>query len=94
MSSLDRLFDPGYLPTEEDIFRTETPTAGVTELIFQINDHGGIYDVMVINVNEYHGLRKWIDQFQDVASIFFVVNLSSYDQFLPDDRGIVRLFLT
>jgi guanine nucleotide-binding protein subunit alpha, other len=93
MSSLDRLSDPCYQPTEQDILLTQSRTSGITETIFQANDKGVTHDIMVVDVSEYNGLRKWIDQFQDVASIFFVVNLCGYDQSLPDDRSVVRLFL-
>jgi hypothetical protein len=41
----------------------------------------------VVDVSEYDGLGKWIDRFQDVAHIFFVVNLCDYDQSLPDNPG-------
>jgi guanine nucleotide-binding protein subunit alpha, other len=93
MSSLDRLFDPSYQPTEQDILLSQSRTSGITETIFQAKDQGMEHDIMVVDVSEYTGLRKWINQFQDVASIFFVVNLCGYDQSLPDDRGVVCLFL-
>lgn len=47
-ADLDRLFDPGYTPTSDDILRVRSKTTGITEtrfeisgLIFRMFDVGG-----------------------------------------------------
>jgi guanine nucleotide-binding protein subunit alpha len=87
MSSLDRLFDPYYTPTEEDILHTRARTSGVTETNFQMPD----YEIVIIDVGGCRSeRRKWMHQFSDVTIILFVVNLSGYDQCLLEDRHAVR----
>lgn len=37
--------------------------------------------------------RKWIQCFDDVGALLFVVALSGYDMVLQEDISVVRLFL-
>jgi hypothetical protein len=34
-SQLDRLFTPGYIPTDDDIIRTRVKTTGIAETVFK-----------------------------------------------------------
>ncbi|KAJ7203674.1 heterotrimeric G protein alpha subunit 4, partial [Mycena haematopus] len=81
-SDLHRLFDPVYVPTEQDILRTRDRTLGIKETTFKLRDH----EVLMIDVGGQRSeRRKWIHCFQDVTSILFFVSLSGYDQFCVDD---------
>ncbi|KAG6819968.1 hypothetical protein H0H93_006944 [Arthromyces matolae] len=82
-SSLDRLFDPGYLPDEQDIIRCRARTIGITETSFDLRDH----QMLMVDVGgQKSERRKWIHCFQDVTSILFLVSLSGYDQCLVEDK--------
>ncbi|KAG1908828.1 guanine nucleotide binding protein, alpha subunit [Suillus fuscotomentosus] len=82
-SSLDRLFDPSYHPTEQDIVQCRARTIGITETTFHLKDH----EMLMVDVGgQKSERRKWIHCFQDVTSILFLVSLSGYDQCLVEDR--------
>lgn len=86
-SSLERLFDPGYYPSEQDIIRCRARTIGITETTFSLRDH----EMLMVDVGgQKSERRKWIHCFQDVTSILFLVSLSGYDQCLVEDRDAVR----
>ncbi|KAJ7088456.1 heterotrimeric G protein alpha subunit 4 [Mycena belliarum] len=82
-SDLPRLFDPAYVPTEQDIVRARARTIGITETTFALRDH----EMLMVDVGgQKSERRKWIHCFQDVTSILFLVSLSGYDQCLVEDR--------
>ncbi|CDO70956.1 hypothetical protein BN946_scf184829.g65 [Trametes cinnabarina] len=88
-SDLDRLFDPSYQPTEQDIVQTRARTIGITETVFTLRDH----EMLMVDVGgQKSERRKWIHCFQDVTSILFLVSLSGYDQCLVEDKDAI-LFL-
>jgi guanine nucleotide-binding protein subunit alpha, other len=86
MSSLDRLFDPCYTPTDDDIRHTRARSATVTETVFRFPDH----EIVIIEVGGMGERRKWVHRLSDVTSVLFVVSLSGYDQSLPEDCSAVR----
>lgn len=82
-SSLDRLFEPTYHPSEQDIIHCRARTIGITETTFQLKDH----EMLMVDVGgQKSERRKWIHCFQDVTSILFLVSLSGYDQCLVEDK--------
>ncbi|KAJ7452662.1 heterotrimeric G protein alpha subunit 4 [Mycena latifolia] len=82
-SDLPRLFDPAYVPTEQDIVRARARTIGITETTFALKEH----EMLMVDVGgQKSERRKWIHCFQDVTSILFLVSLSGYDQCLVEDR--------
>jgi guanine nucleotide-binding protein subunit alpha len=82
-SRLDQLFDPDYLPNEQDIVHCRARTIGITETTFSL--HEG--DMLMVDVGgQKSERRKWIHCFQDVTSILFLVSLSGYDQCLVEDK--------
>jgi guanine nucleotide-binding protein subunit alpha len=82
-SDLDRLFEPTYLPTPQDIVHCRARTIGITEATFQLKDH----EMLMVDVGgQKSERRKWIHCFQDVTSILFLVSLSGYDQCLVEDK--------
>jgi guanine nucleotide-binding protein subunit alpha, other len=85
-SQLDRLFQPGYAPTELDIVHTRARTIGITETAFKLREH----EMLMVDVGgQKSERRKWIHCFQDVTSILFLVSLSGYDQCLVEDKDAV-----
>ena len=77
LSDLDRIAQPDYLPTQQDILRARVPTTGVTEYPFDLEE----LSFNMIDVGSQRSEhRKWIHYFENVTSIIFVVALSEYDQ--------------
>ena len=86
-ADLDRLFDPSYVPNEQDIVHARARTIGITETVFTLRDH----DMLMVDVGgQKSERRKWIHCFQDVTSILFLVSLSGFDQCLVEDKDAVR----
>ncbi|KAF3845064.1 hypothetical protein F7725_008227 [Dissostichus mawsoni] len=88
LSDLDRIADPGYLPTQQDVLRVRIPTTGIIEypfdlqsIIFRMVDVGG----------QRSERRKWIHCFENVTSIMFLVALSEYDQVLVESDNENRM---
>ncbi|KPP73148.1 guanine nucleotide-binding protein subunit alpha-14-like [Scleropages formosus] len=81
LNELDRIAQPSYVPTEQDILRVRVATTGIIEyrfdlesVIFRMVDVGG----------QRSERRKWIHCFENVTSIIFLVALSEYDQVLAE----------
>ncbi|KAK0224514.1 heterotrimeric G-protein alpha subunit, GPA2-like protein [Armillaria nabsnona] len=82
-SDLERLFDPQYQPTEQDIIQCRVRTTGIKETVFCLREH----ELTMVDVGgQKSERRKWIHCFQDVTSILFLVSLSGYDQCLVEDK--------
>jgi guanine nucleotide-binding protein subunit alpha len=80
---LDRVFAPGFVPTEVDIMQTRARTVGLTETVFNLNSRS----LLFVDVGGQRSeRRKWIHCFQDVTAIIFLLNLSGYDQCLVEDK--------
>ncbi|CEF63500.1 Guanine nucleotide-binding protein G(k) subunit alpha [Strongyloides ratti] len=80
---IDRINQPNFIPTPEDLVRAYVPTLGVDNLIFtaknksyQIIEYGGTkLDVKLIE-----------DLYDGINCVFFVIAISEYDQFSPNDK--------
>ena len=85
-ADLDRLFEPSFVPTQQDILRCRARTTGIIETTFDLKTH-------MLHMLDVGGQkserRKWIHCFQDVTSILFLVSLSGYDQCLVEDKDAV-----
>ncbi|KAH8795923.1 guanine nucleotide binding protein, alpha subunit [Flagelloscypha sp. PMI_526] len=82
--SLERLFQPDYSPSSQDIVMTRMRTTGIIETPFQINN----LELLIVDIGcQKSERRKWIHCFQDVASILFLVSLAGYDQCLAEDKN-------
>lgn len=85
-SSLERVFEPDYQPTEQDIIMCRSRTIGITETSFHLRGR----ELSMADVGgQKSERRKWIHCFQDVTSILFLVSLSGYDQCLVEDKNAV-----
>ena len=87
---IERLAAPGYVPSQEDIFRSRVKTAGIMEMSFKINDSNVCFRVF-----DTGGVRserkKWIHIFENVNSIAFAVDASAYCQLLFEDETVNRM---
>ncbi|KAF7632065.1 hypothetical protein Mgra_00008512 [Meloidogyne graminicola] len=89
-NALDRIFDPNYVPTIQDILMLRIITTGIIELKFEIkNVNFRVFDVG----GQRSERKKWIHCFDDVHAIIFVVALSEFDQVLFEDNKTVGVFM-
>ncbi|XP_019907785.3 guanine nucleotide-binding protein G(q) subunit alpha isoform X1 [Esox lucius] len=81
LSDLNRIADPSYIPTQQDILRVRVPTTGIIEYPFDMDN---VIFRMVDVGGQRSERRKWIHCFENVTSIIFLVALSEYDQVLAE----------
>lgn len=86
--SIDRISEPSYLPTDQDILRSRVKTTGIVETTFLIGD----LTYRMFDVGGQRSERKkWIHCFENVTAIVFLVAISEYDQMLVEDETVNRM---
>uniref|UniRef100_X1YV83 Guanine nucleotide-binding protein subunit alpha n=2 Tax=Capitella teleta TaxID=283909 RepID=X1YV83_CAPTE len=88
LDSVDRIAEPDYLPSLQDILRVRVPTTGIIEYPFDLDS---IIFRMVDVGGQRSERRKWIHCFENVTSIMFLVALSEYDQVLVESDNENRM---
>jgi guanine nucleotide-binding protein subunit alpha len=84
--AVDRIAQPDYLPTDQDVLRSRVKTTGITETTFIIGD----LTYRMFDVGGQRSERKkWIHCFEGVQCLLFMVALSGYDQCLVEDQNAV-----
>ncbi len=83
-ATLDRFFQPSYVPSEEDITQSYSRTIGISETTLCGRN------MLVVDVGGQRNERKkWILCFHYVTSIVCVASLGGYDQCLIEDKDAV-----
>jgi len=86
--NLERIAVKEYLPTNQDILHARKATKGVTESIIMVNS----IPFQFVDVGGQRSQRqKWLQCFDSVTAILFLVSTSEYDQVLMEDRRTKRL---
>ncbi|XP_029585039.1 guanine nucleotide-binding protein subunit alpha-13 [Salmo salar] len=88
LDHLEKLGQPDYLPTQQDILLARKPTKGIHEYDFEIKN---VPFKMVDVGGQRSERRRWFECFDSVTSILFLVSSSEYDQVLMEDRQTNRL---
>ncbi len=73
--SIERLSQASYVPTPQDVLRARVRTTGIIETSFRFK--GLIYRVFDVG-GQRSERRKWIQCFDDVTAVIFVVALSGF----------------
>ncbi|XP_040209878.1 guanine nucleotide-binding protein G(olf) subunit alpha isoform X3 [Rana temporaria] len=88
LEKIEQVRQNDYTPTDQDLLRCRVLTSGIFETRFQVDkvnfhmfDVGGQRDER----------RKWIQCFNDVTAIIFVVASSSYNMVIREDNNTNRL---
>lgn len=82
--NLERLSQPDYIPSNEDILHARQQTQGVQEKRISVNS----YNYRIIDVGGQKNQRKkWIHFFEGVTAVVFFASLSSYDEFVEEDEN-------
>lgn len=86
--SIERIAQPDYMPTDQDVLRSRVKTTGITETTFIIGD----LTYRMFDVGGQRSERKkWIHCFENVTTILFLVAISEYDQLLFEDETVNRM---
>lgn len=77
LDNAERIADPDYLPTGEDVIKSRIRTTGVNDIKFDINGR----NVLLVDVGGQKCERnKWKSVFTNVNAIIFVISLADFDQ--------------
>ncbi|KAG0058839.1 guanine nucleotide-binding protein subunit alpha [Linnemannia elongata] len=86
--SIDRIAKPTYSPTDQDVLRSRVKTTGITETTFNIGEL--TYRMFDVG-GQRSERRKWINCFENVTAVVFLVAISEYDQLLLEDETVNRM---
>lgn len=82
LENLSRMFDPEWIPNDQDMLRARLRTTGITETVFDLK-------TLIFRMMDVGGQRserkKWIHCFEGVQCLLFMASLSGYDQCLVED---------
>ena len=88
LDKIDEIRSGDYLPSDQDILRCRVLTTEITETHFEV---GNVKFHMFDVGGQRAQRRKWIQCFNDVTAIIFVIACSSYNMVLREDEGRNRL---
>ncbi|XP_037102328.1 guanine nucleotide-binding protein G(i) subunit alpha isoform X1 [Syngnathus acus] len=88
LNDFDRLCQPNYIPTQQDVLRTRVKTTGIVETHFTFKD---FYFKMFDVGGQRSERKKWIHCFEEVTAIIFCVALNDYDLVLAEDEEMNRM---
>ncbi|KAM3872017.1 guanine nucleotide-binding protein G(i) subunit alpha-3-like isoform 2-T2 [Diretmus argenteus] len=88
LNDLDRISQPPYIPTQQDVLRTRVKTTGIVETHFTFKE---LYFKMFDVGGQRSERKKWIHCFEGVTAIIFCVALSDYDLVLAEDEEMNRM---
>eukprot|EP00984_Skeletonema_dohrnii_P018617 scaffold8726_cov84-Skeletonema_dohrnii-CCMP3373.AAC.2 len=88
LNDIPRIASPNYKPTTQDVLIARVRTTQVVKERYRID---GIDFEMYDVGGQRSQRRKWIDCFDQVTAVIFVVALSEYDQTLAEDKRINRM---
>ncbi|XP_022115682.2 guanine nucleotide-binding protein G(f) subunit alpha isoform X2 [Pieris rapae] len=96
LDRIDLVAKSDYLPSDADILRCRQKTTGIQKIEFKVkvpkSMHGGVQDFWMFDVGGQRGERKkWIQVFEGIHAIWFVVACSDFDQNLREDNTQNRL---
>lgn len=97
MENLQRLSEPNYIPTKEDVLHARVRTTGVVEIQFspvgENKKSGEVYRLFDVG-GQRNERRKWIHLFEGVTAVIFCAAISEYDQTLFEDEKKNRIMET
>jgi len=88
MDVIDRLCEPDYIPSVDDILRARVRTSGIVEESYKID---GVQFVMYDVGGQRNERKKWIHCFDAVTAVIFVAAINEYDQMLYEDDSMYRM---
>eukprot|EP01091_Cochliopodium_minus_P019717 TRINITY_DN837_c0_g1_i1.p1 TRINITY_DN837_c0_g1~~TRINITY_DN837_c0_g1_i1.p1 ORF type:complete len:339 (+),score=58.54 TRINITY_DN837_c0_g1_i1:61-1077(+) len=90
-NNLDRIVQPKYIPTLDDILQVRAKTSGISETVFGMKGKKNV-EIKIVDVGGQRNERKkWIHCFESVTALIFVVAASEYNQVLEEDPTTNRM---
>lgn len=87
-AEVQRISQPNYIPTDNDLIRCRVRTTGIVENRFTIDDN----QFLMVDVGGQRNERKkWIHCFEGVTAVIYVAALSEYDMVLYEDGQTNRM---
>lgn len=88
LDMVEKIADPQYEPTDQDIVNSRVRSSGIVEMLFAQNN----IDFRLVDVGGQRSeRRKWIHCFDNVQAVLFVAAISEYDQTLWEDPTANRM---
>jgi len=84
----DRISKPNYIPSKDDVLHVRAVTTGIVEEDMKI--HNRMFHIVDVG-GQRSERRKWINCFEDVKGLIFVVSLTAYNQVLFEDEETNRM---
>ncbi|KAF8318371.1 G-alpha-domain-containing protein [Clavulina sp. PMI_390] len=88
LRDLDRIAEPEWLPSDDDILYARLRTAGMETKLFEIpgtrNNKRKLWRIADVG-GSMSQRQAWIPFFEDTDAIIFLAPISSFDQFLQED---------
>ncbi|KZP22348.1 G-alpha-domain-containing protein [Athelia psychrophila] len=92
LDNVQRIAEPDYLPTTEDILNVRLQTLGVAEHRYDVVLGGVNYNWLMYDVGGARGMRHaWVPFFDDATAIIFLAPISAFDQYLDEDSRTNRI---
>ncbi|XP_064644208.1 guanine nucleotide-binding protein G(s) subunit alpha-like isoform X2 [Lineus longissimus] len=92
LNRIDAIREDDYMPTDQDILRCRVMTTSINKIDFMIKDRRKNVHFSAYDVGGQRGeRRRWIQVFECVTAILFIVDSSSFDQTLREDESKNRL---
>ncbi|KAM3955433.1 LOW QUALITY PROTEIN: G protein alpha subunit f [Aphomia sociella] len=95
LDRIDLIEKPDYIPSDADILRCRQKTTGIQKIEFKVKlpkATGGVQDFWMFDVGGQRGERKkWIQVFEGIQAVWFLVACSDFDQMLREDETQNRL---
>ncbi|WWC89358.1 uncharacterized protein L201_004280 [Kwoniella dendrophila CBS 6074] len=86
--AISRISQQDYMPTDQDILRARVKTTGITETHFRIGEL--TYKLFDVG-GQRSERRKWLNIFDSVTALVFLIAISEYDQKLYEDETVNRM---
>ncbi|KAF8149394.1 G-protein alpha subunit [Crassisporium funariophilum] len=92
LDNIQRIAEPEFLPSNDDILHVRLQTLGVMEHSFPIGMAGRSYNWKLYDVGGARGQRHaWVPYFDDATAIIFLAPISAFDQYLEEDPKTNRI---
>jgi len=88
VENVTRISEPNYIPSKDDVLHVRAVTTGIVEEEMKI--HNRMFHIVDVG-GQQSERRKWINCFDDVRGLIFVVSLIAYNQVLFEDEETNRM---
>ncbi|XP_040159793.1 guanine nucleotide-binding protein G(f) subunit alpha [Anopheles arabiensis] len=96
LDRVEKISMPGYIPTNGDILNCRKTTTGIQEVRFNVRMPGslggGTQEFRMFDVGgQRHHRSKWMQAFEGVQAVLFLISCGGFDQTLREDPKQNRL---